>query len=86
MTTAKIFYFYIVRCTDNSLYSGVTTDLDRRVGEHNSSKLGARYTRGKQPVILVYNEKFSSKSAALKREWDVKKMTKKEKELLINLS
>ena len=85
MTTAKIFYFYIVRCADNSLYYGVTTDLDRRVGEHNSNKLGARYTRGKQPVILVYNEKFSNKSAALKREWYVKKMTKKEKELLLAL-
>ena len=85
MTTAKIFYFYIVRCADDSLYSGITTDLKRRVEEHNSDKLGARYTRSKQPVQLIYNETFSSKSLALKREWEVKKMTKKEKELLLAL-
>jgi len=85
MTTAKIFYFYIVRCADNSLYSGITTNLKRRVEEHNSDKLGARYTRSKQPVQLIYNETFSSKSLALKREWEVKKMTKKEKELLLAL-
>ena len=85
MTTAKIFYFYIVRCADNSLYSGITTNLKRRVGEHNSKKLGAKYTRGKQPVQLIHYEKFSSKSAAMKREWEVKKLTKKEKELLLAL-
>ena len=85
MTTAKIFYFYIVRCADDSLYSGITTNLKRRVEEHNSDKLGARYTRSKQPVQLIYNETFSSKSLALKREWEVKKMTKKEKELLLAL-
>ncbi|OGK13351.1 endonuclease [Candidatus Roizmanbacteria bacterium RIFCSPLOWO2_01_FULL_38_12] len=85
MTTAKLFYFYIVRCADDSLYSGITTDLKRRVGEHNSKKLGAKYTRSKQPVTLIYKEKFSSKSAAMKREWEVKQMTKSEKELLIAL-
>ncbi len=85
MTTAKIFYFYIVRCADDSLYSGVTTDLKRRVGEHNSKNLGAKYTRSKQPVELVYNEKFSNKSSALKREWQIKKMTKKEKESVLAL-
>lgn len=85
MTTAKIFYFYIVRCADNSLYSGITTDLKRRVGEHNSNKLGAKYTRGKQPVTLIYNEKFLTKSASMKREYEVKQMIKKEKELLLAL-
>jgi len=85
MTTAKTFYFYIVRCADDSLYSGITTDLKRRVGEHNSHKLGAKYTRSKQPVTLVYKEKFSSKSTAMRREWEVKKMTKKEKESLLAL-
>ena len=85
MTTAKIFYFYIVRCADNSLYSGITTNLKRRVEEHNSDKLGARYTRSKQPMQLIFTVTFSSKSLALKREWEVKKMTKKEKELLLAL-
>lgn len=85
MTTAKIFYFYIVRCCDNSLYSGITTDIKRRVGEHNSRKRGAKYTRSKQPVKLVYKETFANKSLALKREWQIKKMTKKEKESLLAL-
>ncbi len=84
MTTAKIYFFYIVRCLDNSLYSGITTDLKRRVEEHNSSKLGAKYTRLKRPVTLVYFEKFAGRSEATKREWQVKQFSKKEKELLIS--
>ena len=68
------YYFYIVRCSDRSLYSGVTTDIARRVGEHNESNAkGAKYTRSHRPVELVYVEQYSSKSEAMKREYEVKK-------------
>lgn len=79
-----MYYFYILRCADNSLYTGITTDLDRRVEEHNTSRKGAKYTRQKRPVELVYFEKFAGRSAAMKREWEVKQLSKKEKELLIS--
>jgi putative endonuclease len=74
----------MVCCTDDSLYSGVTTDLKRRVEEHNSSKKGAKYTSKKRPVTLVYSEKFAGRSSAQKREWNVKKLSRKQKDLLIN--
>ena len=76
-------FVYMLRCSDNSLYTGVTKDLDRRVGEHNNSKLGAKYTRARRPVELVYNELLASRSAAGKRECEIKALTKSEKEKLI---
>lgn len=82
--STKMFYFYIVRCADGSLYSGITTNVERRVEEHNSnSPKSAKYTRYRGPVKLVYFEKFSDRSVAMKREWQVKQMTKYEKELLV---
>ena len=79
-----MFYVYILRCSDNSLYCGVTTDLRRRVKEHNSkTSKSAKYTRARQPVTLVYSEKFSSINEALKREAEVKTWTKIKKENLI---
>ena len=83
MTTTKIYYFYIVCCIDNTLYSGITTDLDRRIREHNTSKRGAKYTGKRRPVKLVHFEKFAGRSAAMKREWLVKHMSKEKKEILI---
>ncbi len=78
------YYFYIVRCSDNSLYSGITTDLKRRIEEHNSDgKKGAKYLRAKKPVILVYSEKFKDRNSALVREAEVKKLPKPKKEELV---
>ncbi|MBP6994356.1 GIY-YIG nuclease family protein [Candidatus Woesebacteria bacterium] len=79
------YYFYLIRCADNSLYAGITADLARRLLEHNSqSAKGSKYVRSRQPARLVYQEKFSSKSEALKRESEVKKWTKQEKEAFIS--
>lgn len=79
-------YTYIVRCADNTLYTGITTDLKRRVSEHNSGNNGARYTRGRRPVELVYNESFFSRSKASKREVAIKKMRVDEKQSLLSLA
>ncbi|MBX9809318.1 GIY-YIG nuclease family protein [Candidatus Gracilibacteria bacterium] len=77
------YFCYILRCADNSLYTGITTDLDRRVTEHNHGKKGAKYTQMRRPVELLYNEGFESRSEACKREYEIKQMTKIEKEKLI---
>lgn len=79
----KNWYTYFVRCNDNSLYAGITTDLDRRVKEHNGSKLGAKYTRNKQPVVLVYYSHSLSRTEASKKEAKLKKLSKKSKEQLV---
>lgn len=80
----QTYYFYLIRCSDDSLYSGVTTDLSRRLLEHNSQSIrGSKYVRSRQPAILVYHEKLSSKSKALKREAAVKKWSKEMKEQLV---
>ena len=75
-------FVYIIKCSDNTLYTGYTTDITRRVKEHNEGK-GAKYTRGRTPVELVYYEKKENKSSALKREYEIKQLTRKEKEDLI---
>ncbi len=75
---------YVVRCSDGSLYTGIALDVARRVTEHNSDDvLAARYTRGRHPVMLVYQEKCDTRSAAGKREYEIKQMGKKEKLMLI---
>ena len=75
---------YILRCADNSLYTGVTIDVRRRLDEHNGlGKNGAEYTRHRQPGALVYLEKASSRSEACKRESAIKRLNKSQKELLI---
>jgi len=71
-----------VECSDGSLYTGYTTDLDRRMKEHNSNT-GAKYTRGRTPVSLMYYEEFDNRSDAMKRECDIKKLKRKKKALLI---
>jgi len=79
-----MFYFYILRCSDNSLYCGQTNDLKKRVREHNSDKFrSAKYTKGRRPVKLVYFEKYPTLQEAMKREWQVKKWPKSKKEVLI---
>lgn len=78
-----IFYTYIVECKDKSLYTGIATDLKRRIKEHNGEiKGGAKYTRGKRPVILVHSEKYESRIEASRRESEIKKWTRKKKEKL----
>lgn len=74
---------YIVRCADGTLYSGVTTDVARRIGEHNGTGRGAKYTRARQPVSLVYKEEAATRSEASKREAALKRLTRSEKESLI---
>lgn len=74
-----MFYLYILKCADKTLYTGITTDLKRRLIEHNSTNLGAKYTSGRRPVKLVYSKKFKDRSAASKEEARIKMMTRKEK-------
>lgn len=75
---------YILRCSDNSLYTGITRDLNRRVDEHNNNdRLASAYTRARRPVTLAYEESHKDRSSASKREAVIKKMTKTEKEKLI---
>lgn len=76
-------YVYILHCKRGKLYTGITTDLERRLREHNSSKKGAKFTRAHRPVALVYSETYDSRSAASVREHIIKTLTRKEKELLI---
>ena len=77
-------YFYILRCSDNSLYCGQTNDLHRRIKEHNSDKFrSAKYTKGRRPVKLVYFEKYKTINKALMREFEIKSMTKIKKENLV---
>ena len=75
-------YVYVLRCGDGSLYTGWTNDLKQRLAAHQSGK-GAKYTKGRLPVEMVYSEELEDKSAALKRENELKKLKKAEKELLI---
>ncbi len=84
LTSKNKYFFYILRCSDNSLYCGTTPDLKRRLNEHNFSlKRGAKYTWVRRPVSLVYFEEHTSVSGALQREREVKSWTKIEKEVLV---
>ena len=74
---------YILRCGDGTLYTGITTDVEKRLEAHRTGK-GAKYTRGRAPLELVYREDCGDHSAALKREIEIKKLTRDEKEQLIS--
>ena len=77
-------YVYILQCADSSLYTGVTVEPERRVLEHNQdNKLGARYTRGRRPVSLVYQEVCDGRASATRREAQIKKMSRRQKLALI---
>ena len=78
-------YVYILRCADDSLYTGWTNNLEKRIKVHNSGK-GAKYTKARLPVALVYFEEFEDKIEAMRREYAIKKLTRKEKLLLIDNS
>ncbi len=78
------YYIYILRCVDNTFYTGYTNDLEKRIQTHNNKK-GAKYTRGRTPVRLIHFETFDNKSDALKREYEIKKLSRKEKLKLCQL-
>lgn len=71
-------YIYIVECSDKTLYTGYTNDLDKRIKNHNEKK-GAKYTRGRTPVVLKYFEEFDNKTDAMKRESQIKKLRRLKK-------
>lgn len=83
-------FVYVLKCADDTLYTGYTTDLDKRLTEHNGEgdtkttlSAGAKYTRGRRPVEIVYHEKFGTRSEAMQREYAIKQLKRKEKEELI---
>ena len=79
-----MYFVYMVKCADNTLYTGIATELERRIEEHNGSDKGAKYTRVRRPVSLVYSEEYPDRSSASKREYEIKKkMNRAEKLKLI---
>ena len=89
MSESSHWFVYMLRCADNSLYTGITTDVLRRVAEHNglgAKGAGAKYTRMRQPVELVYQERQANRSQAGKRELALKRLSKAEKERLVRQS
>lgn len=81
------YFVYLVRCADETLYTGITTDLERRMNEHNGmdkNAKGAKYTATRRPVHLVYSQKFSNRSNASKEEYRIKKLSREEKKILIS--
>ena len=77
------YYVYIVRCSDNSLYTGITTDINRRIYEHNETKKGAKYTKSRRPVSLVYSALIGDRSSAQKEEYRIKKLSKIKKTVVL---
>jgi putative endonuclease len=78
----KMNYTYILLCSDGTLYTGWTNNMEKRLRDHNSGK-GAKYTKGRIPVELVYYETFPTKAEAMRREWEIKQLGRKEKQQLI---
>lgn len=78
-----MYYLYILECADQTLYTGITVDLERRVLEHNTSKVGAKYTKARRPVQLIYSKKFRTRSTASKEEYRIKKLSRSAKFSLI---
>jgi putative endonuclease len=74
-----MYFIYILECIDHTFYTGITTNLDRRIKEHNSSKLGAKYTKVRRPVKLIYSKNFENRSEASIEEARIKKLSRTEK-------
>lgn len=74
-----MYFLYILQCFDNTLYTGITTNLDRRIKEHNNSKLGAKYTKIRRPVQLIYSKEFENRSLASIEEARIKKLSRTQK-------
>ena len=83
MLMVKPWFTYIVQCSDSTLYTGITNDLERRLEEHNSGEKGAKYTRSRRPVKLVYREKFTCRTDAARREAAIKNMRVEDKKELL---
>ncbi|MEK7606949.1 MAG: GIY-YIG nuclease family protein [Patescibacteria group bacterium] len=71
-----MYHLYILKCSDGTLYTGITVDIERRVMEHNSSRVGAKYTRSRRPVKLVYSKKFRNRSTASRAEFRIKHLSR----------
>jgi len=80
----KGWVLYVLRCNDDTLYTGITTNITRRINEHNTNQRGAKYTRTRRPVKLIFWLDFESRSKAQKAEYKFKKLTRKQKEKTIN--
>jgi putative endonuclease len=79
-----MYYIYILYCADKTLYTGITTNLERRLKEHNNSSKGAKYTRSRRPVEIIFSREHPDRSSASKHEYKIKKMTKSEKLKLVH--
>lgn len=80
-----MYYLYILKCADGTLYTGITIDIDRRLAEHNGSVLGAKYTRARRPVRLVFSKRYRNRSTASKAECKIKNLTREQKLKVIYL-
>lgn len=80
------YFVYILKCNDDTLYTGITKDVNKRLEEHNTSPKGAKYTKARRPVKLLYQEPSKDRSTASKREYAIKKLTRAKKLALINLA
>ena len=78
-------YTYILRCADGTYYTGWTNDLDKRLAAHNTGT-ASKYTRPRRPVSLAYHEVFNTKEEAMRREWEIKQLTRTQKEKLMGLA
>ncbi len=78
-----MYYLYLLQCADGTFYTGITVDLVRRLKEHNESKLGAKYTRARRPVKLVYSRRFKDRSSASQAEYALKQLNHQEKAQLL---
>ena len=82
----KAWFLYVLRCADDTFYTGTTTDITRRIDEHNTKKCGAKYTKTRRPVELIFWLDFENRSQAQKAEYKFKKLTRTQKEKIINAS
>jgi putative endonuclease len=81
-----MYFVYMLKCADDTFYTGIATQLERRVEEHNSSDKGAKYTRARRPVVLVYSEVHPDRSSASKREYEIKKKMSRAEKLKLTAS
>jgi len=77
-------FLYVLQCNDGTYYTGITTNITRRLNEHNTSSRGAKYTKTRRPVEVVYRTRFKDRSSAQKAEYKFKRLTRKQKEEIIN--
>jgi putative endonuclease len=82
----KAWFLYVLRCADDTFYTGTTTDITRRIDEHNTKKCGSKYTKTRRPVELIFWLDFENRSQAQKAEYKFKKLTRTQKEKIINAS